>query len=478
MAGKPIETVLDIINQRMIPNEEAKNIRGEVFTPIKIIQELLYGLRKDPLEKGILDIWGVDVNGNIVDDPSERVGGIPLEIWQNPDSKWLDPANGIGNFPFVVFQMLDFQLKYKLKDTVARRKHIVEKMLFMIEIDKGNVNTTFKIFEQLAPGYKPNICCADTLKLKDADLNENFGVSKFDVIMGNPPFQKPKGIESRKGSYGGNTLWDKFIILMLNKLTPNGYLVFITPPLWRKPDSGLWTPMTQTNKTRYLRVLNKKTSEKEFKVTQRIDLYILQNSEDTSDSIIVDEKTQANKINLSLWPFLPNYAYSDISKIITSKNDGIKIIYNSFYDSRKPYINTKNIGEFIHPIVHGITQKGLSLIYTKDNTKGHFGIPKVILNFNEQQYPINDFEGKYGMSQISYGIPIATKEEGDLIVRAINTDRFKEIIKATKWGTFQTDYHMFQYFKPDFYKDFINPAGGRKTRRNRRRGTMKKGDHP
>ena len=41
------------------------------------------------------------------------------------------------------------------------------------------------------------------------------------------------------------------------------------------------------------------------------------------------------------------------------------------------------------------------------------------------------------------------------IVKAINTEEFKEIIKATKWGAFQTDWRMFKYFKPDFYKDFL-----------------------
>ena len=29
-------------------------------------------------------------------------------------------------------------------------------------------------------------------------------------------------------------------------------------------------------------------------------------------------------------------------------------------------------------------------------------------------------------------------------------------VKATKWGAFQTDWRMFKYFKPDFYKHFLN----------------------
>ena len=60
------------------------------------------------------------------------------------------------------------------------------------------------------------------------------------------------------------------------------------------------------------------------------------------------------------------------------------------------------------------------------------------------------------MSQICYGLKINSKEEGDKIVEAINSIKFKEILKYTKWSTFQTDWRMFKEFKPDFWKEFIN----------------------
>jgi hypothetical protein len=59
------------------------------------------------------------------------------------------------------------------------------------------------------------------------------------------------------------------------------------------------------------------------------------------------------------------------------------------------------------------------------------------------------------MSQICYGLEIKSKEEGDNICKAINSDSFKDILKYTKWSTFQTDWRMFKYFKKDFWKEFI-----------------------
>lgn len=114
------------------------------------------------------------------------------------------------------------------------------------------------------------------------------------------------------------------------------------------------------------------------------------------------------------------------------------------------------------PIIHEMNIKGHGFKWTDkpdyDDTSSqkHFGTKKVILSFNEYPYPFNDYKGEYGMSQIAYGIPIGTKEEGDRIVEAIESKEFREIIKATKWGAFQTDYRMFRYIRPDFWKQFVS----------------------
>lgn len=217
---RPNETILETIERRLIPDEQAKKARGEVFTPLSLVRELLYGIRKTDFDDGYVLPWGVDKSDMVVaDDDDDRIGGIPLELWRDPDTKWLDPANGIGNFPFVAFHMLDYQLKNhgtkgsKEWSDEERRKHIVEKMLYMIEIDRGNVNTSFKVMNYLAPGSKPNICCANTLKLTDEDLQRHFGTSKFDVVMGNPPFNP-------------NSMW----ITFLDKFIPRcRILTFVLP---------------------------------------------------------------------------------------------------------------------------------------------------------------------------------------------------------------------------------------------------------
>jgi hypothetical protein len=397
MAGKPTETVLDIINQRMIPNEQAKKARGEVFTPISLVCEIMYGLRKAPLEKGVEEVWGIDLNKMPFNDPSGRVGGIPLEIWQNPDSKWLDPANGIGNFPFVVFQMLDFQLKDKLKDTVARRKHIVEKMLFMIEIDKGNVNTTFKIFEQLAPGSTPNICCADTLKLKDADLMKEFGVSKFDVIMGNPPFN-----EGGTKHHGGRGFYSQFIQFGIDALTETGCLVFITPPNFHRINKDnnkiKIKKFFSENNLIFLRIIP--NTKKYFDVQISIDYYIVQKGQNKKLAVIYDKHNHVTEgIDISIFDVVPNFGFDVIKRLVETQTKSGKFTTSVGRSSANHASLSQLFNEGTFPIVHLINANGIRVLLS--NKKHPYqNTPKMIINGLGVPYVLDDESGKYGLTQL------------------------------------------------------------------------------
>ena len=450
-AGDIEQKILSYLSVR----EEEKDKYGEVFTPMALINEMFDKL--------------------------------PKEVWSDPDKKWLDPANGIGNFPMVAYMRLMEGLKDtpRLSNPQERSKHIIKEMLYMVEINPKNVKISRRIF-----GSNANICCADFLNEEDKVMRQ-FSVDKYDVIIGNPPFQTPKK-EDTGTTAGKGIIWNLFIKSSLKLLQSGGLLGFITPPPWRKPENELYDIMTKDNQLLYLHIFGEKQVQKIFHVSQRIDLYVIEKKPRYKNTHIIDEEGQDTTIDLMNWPFLPNYDYDDIKKIILSEGDGIPIIYNTFYHSSKNMNKTlkDKTSIYKYPVIHGITLEGLALIYSKDKELGHFGVPKVILNANRNQYPVNDYEGKYGMSELSFGIPIKTKKEGDDIVRAINTSEFKEIIKATKWGAFQTDYHMFKYFRPDFYKQFLGktsastklqpvergPPQLQKTRKHRKQETEKK--HP
>lgn len=409
------ENILDIITDYLPVKKTEKDKFGEVFTPPKLINEMFDQL--------------------------------PSSVWSNPNLKWLDPANGIGNFPMIAFSRLNEGLSKEIPDDKKRKEHIVKNMLYMVELNGKNVAVAKKVF-----GKDANIYCGSFL---EDGWKKSFGIDAFDIIMGNPPFQKEQE-NTRKGGYGGRTIWNRFVDNSIDILAPKGLLCFINPSNWRGLGElhYLWDRLTSLQ-ILYLHIYGKKAGQQMFNVGSRFDLYVIENTNNTKPTKVIEEMEKEHQIQMKDWPFLPNYDYTTFKKILTTEDKGIDVIYSrSLYGTDKDNMRDNNKSNFHHKVVHSIKQDGITYWYTNDKTKGHFGVPKVILNFNEQQYSHkeqNDYEGKYGMSQISFGLPIRSKKEGDEILKSIDTGVFKTMIAATKWGAFQTDYRMFRYFRPDWY---------------------------
>ena len=217
--------LLDFLNANLKPTQEKKEKNGEVFTPIKLIEEMM-----DKLTEA---------------DPN---------IWSNPNLKWLDPAAGMGNFAVVVYLRLMEGLKKQMPNIEERKKHILENMLYMVEYDRTNSFMMSKIF--CGNKYKLNIFTGsfiegeryekedidifslDETKIKKykyknyAEENKRFSRNintfggKFDIIMGNPPFNN----ENK------SPIYNKFIEKSL-ELTNK--LLFIIPSRWFAGGKGL-----------------------------------------------------------------------------------------------------------------------------------------------------------------------------------------------------------------------------------------------
>ena len=381
----------------------------------------------------------------------EMLSKIPEAFWKSPKAVF-EPCCGKGNFLLGIFDKFYEGLEESISDTTERCKTIVAECIFFGDISEMNVLITTEIlrchiemYTGIYPNYTFNIFVGNTLIL---DVKEHFKIEHFDSVIGNPPYNKSR-IGEVKGKYGGRSLWDNFVVNALTMLKESGYLLYIHPPSWRKPNHYLWKIMS-SKQIHYLKSYSKQEGLDIFGCSVLTDYYLLENTKLYKNTEFVGDKTYS--VNLSELPFLPSGCIEEIRKILGSN----KVIHSSsIYDARRKYVSPTKKEDFILPVVHSMTKKkGLGFIYSKDD-RGHFRVPKVILSFGQHQYPHNDWEGKYGMSQMCFGLEISSKEEGDNIVKAINSDKFREILKNTKWSTFQTDWRMFQEFKKDFWKEFI-----------------------
>jgi hypothetical protein len=393
--------ILQVIDDRLIPDDSAKKDRGEVFTPPDLVREMLFGLRKDKLEKGITEIWGIDINGEFIDEPeSNRIGGFPNSVWRDPTLKWLDPANGIGNFPIIAFYKLDYELSkvdgYKNKD--KRQQYIIEKMLYMIELDKGNCITCRQIFKKISPNAKPNILCANTLETNEEKLKKIFNIDRFDIIMGNPPFQEVN--EAGETIAGKTKLYQKIIIYCLRLLNKGGYMNMVIPDNLFSGNSVSGYSDIIKKHVKFININN--ISRKHFPTIGQTTLYfILENIETNHDTLILDNEGHTSIItleNISLNPLLYwNSTTNNLFKnLICRDEDDCGLPFKYVREDMAGY--SKSTTGYYKVIVNPDL-----IVSTNDNKKAHaVGLPKIIIFRLKNEPSYLDPKGDYGSGPETY----------------------------------------------------------------------------
>jgi hypothetical protein len=361
------EKVLEIIRKRLSVREEEKNLYGEVFTPVELICEMFDHLPKD--------------------------------IWNNPNLKWLDPANGIGNFPVVAYYKLFDSLKSKIPDNSKRSKHIIENMLYMVELNPVNVRVCKKIFNMIDDKATPNIHTGSFIK---GSRNEYNPKMKFDVIMGNPPYNAG-GIKSKntkkvvKNQKGFKTIWPIFVDKSINLLNDNKYLLFINPATWIGLKSTN-SKMYMENQLLSLRFYNYGQALELFgSVSGKIPLtyYLLQKSKGGKNTEIYDNcLDKFIPFNIYKNQYIPIEAIKLQSKLkeISGK---VGSLYEPVkkYDTCKNNTDTKNklSSDYKYPLVN-ISMGNVIVSYSKINNNKK-SEKKLVLPNDSMGYPLLDYEG-------------------------------------------------------------------------------------
>ena len=432
--------IRSLIAKHFIPSESEKKNNAEIPTPVKLVDEML--------------------------------NTIPAEFWKTP-KRVFEPCCGKGNFVLGIFDKFYNALVYE--NPSAKCKVIIEQCLYYADITELNVFITTEILkchiqkssediktEKAMKEYMKNIkfnsYVGDTLKL---DINDEWGVEGFDAVVGNPPYNA-----NNKGEKaGGDLLWNKFIkISLATWVKVDGYLLFVNPGGWRKPDNkkskfhGLFDLMTRENQMLYLEIHNTKDGMKTFGCGTRYDWYLIQKKEKHTLTSIVDDKGNKHEMNLSAWKFLPNSDFEKVKPLLKKKGqDAVPILYSrSDYgsDNKKRISDTKD-DEFKYPCIHSTPQSGTRYMYSKVNDKGHFGVSKVIFGESGINDVIIDMDGEYCMTQGAMAIEVDNIEEAESIKDALLSDKFKVVLKACSWGNFRIDWNLFKYFKKDFWKEFL-----------------------
>ena len=356
------DKIVQVIDKRLVVRLKQKQELGEVFTPLSYVCQMLNTL--------------------------------PNSIWNNPNNVILDPSAGIGNFPILLYYKFMDGLKKSIPNSKKRSKHIIENMLFMIEINKENVNECIKLFKILDPLANPNIKIADFLASSNPNPFSN--VKHFDIIIGNPPYN-----EGGTKSHGKKNIYVAFVQESLRLLSPGGYLLFIHPSNWRTPKkikaTGVNLNTVYTNLSLHNVIMYPQPKIiKDMGVMMSLDVVLVQNRPFSGEKTkITDINGKTSEVVIQPHSLIPNYGPNILDKMAKKvKEVGKHIDLVRTSEAHKQFTQPGK-----HKNIHGIVKKGIK-ICTSNDTHSDANKPKLLINgIGSHNYVFNDNQGKYGFTQ-------------------------------------------------------------------------------
>jgi hypothetical protein len=320
--------MININEFKLIVNEENRNKFGEVFTDINLISEML----------------------------------IHLKYWSDPEQTYYDPTCGYGYFLFFVYDILmgnGFKyrgyeevvgLKYIIKDESKREKHIIENMIYGTDIQQSSIDQCIKLFK--GDVYKTNFKAEDFMEYKSE--------SKYNNIIGNPPFEDYRGGKRKAKNHN---LWRPIIMKSFGMLKEDGCMAFVCPQSWMSASKTNSEMFDLFNRCDIL-ALNINECRKYFKgVGSSFSYFVINNSKTQEYSTNVICEYSGNNYNSNVtfgsknkfFPLLLNAeSMSIIDKTILSKVEKFNLNFDSSLHAYTKKLNlSKNRNdEFIHKVWH------------------------------------------------------------------------------------------------------------------------------
>lgn len=402
-----------------VADTEVKDF-GEVMTPIWLVEDMLNTL--------------------------------PSDVWSNPNLKWLDPCSGVGTYSSIVVQRLMKGLETFEPNPVKRYRHIIEEMIYVCELQPKNMFIFQCVFDKDDTNELNTYCGSFLDENFDKHMVNEWGVEKFDIVMGNPPYND--GTNNRGSAH---VLWDKFVVKSLDILVGGGYLNMVHPSGWRSVGGfNEVSTLLKSKEMIYLEMHNKKDGIKTFGAQTTYDFYCVRNI-NTNNFITTIKCVDGVIENISIqnMDFIPNGKFNEFKSLI-SKDNRVNLIKDSNYHTQKDYVSKTKTNEFNYPLIYVTYVNGeINYRYSSKNDKGHFKTPKVIWS-NGISTPIVDKNGDYGLTEFAYAI---VDEECNLddIKRALLNPKFINLMSYSDGESgHRYNRKVISLFRKDFYKQFLN----------------------
>jgi hypothetical protein len=285
----------------------------------------------------------------------EMLDQLPKSIWTNSSTTFFDPAIGGGQFVRAIEKRLKLE---------GHSDSNIHKRVFGFE--DSNLHVRFAVNKHNLVGQYVKKPYDRFLELEDT--------MKFDVVIGNPPYQD---------NAGQNTLYPKFYAKAVKLTKTDGYVAMITPPAIIPGLFGVKDPdgikMPDPIKIEKIAIGNR--VKKHFSgVSSEFCYFILNNTSSSNSQVSID--TDAGSI-VSSGPLFPksvqaesiNLAQGIINKCFKFGNDPYKA--TSGDHGKSAYADTNGNDLAVESISTDGTVKTRNITWTKPHP--HYNRAKVIM---------------------------------------------------------------------------------------------------
>jgi len=302
---------------------------------------------------------------------------------------------------------------------------------------------------------------------------------KFDVVIGNPPYQPGKNKAAGKRAGSAARIWHKFVEQSWTVLKDDGHLAFINPPHWRIPSTAIKSdPLRVTREImRTHKIIWLQTGcETYFNLTIGIDAYVVMKRKTANHFTNVkfhkngDRQLSVDLQKIVLPTICDQMAFDIITKVTSDAAERIKLVQSpNTHEIAERNTNVSRLKTDMHTVpmlanIFGGAVNEDKLVWSSIPHPLQSN-PKVLVPNHGRYISFPVEEGKFGLSIGIAAVPFESLSEAQEFGSWMNSKIVKFFIKCYQdldhfkfptyavellpklMGKIWTDKELYEYFK-------------------------------